>query len=158
MMTWIDGTILFILLLSAFLGWKRGMMKELVALATWIAAIVLSRTFAPQINTMLEPYFHTEPLRTLVSFILVIALVVMAGSLVKRAAGALVSASGLSGADRFGGLIFGTVRGAVILAVLVAVLGLTPVTEELWWQQSQALPLLEVLRDQLAGLIDQQLR
>ena len=37
------------------------------------------------------------------------------------------------------GVVFGVARGAVIVAILVLLAGLTPVPQDSWWQQSQLL-------------------
>lgn len=156
-MIWIDWTIIAILALSAVFGLMRGMVRELLALGTWVAAIMSARIFGPQVSDMLMPYVDNETLRTGLGFAVTAIFVVLLGSFVSKAAHTLVSTTGLGGFDRILGLAFGGVRGIAILVVLTAVVSLTPLKDEAWWKESQFIPMLEDLRDQAAGLVDQQI-
>jgi len=42
--------------------------------------------------------------------------------------------------DRLLGLVFGFIRGAVLVCVLVILAGLTPLPQDTWWKQSRLLP------------------
>ncbi len=154
---WIDWTILVILLISALFGFIRGMVREAVALITWIGAIMLGRLFAPEIAELFSTYIEQETVRISLAFVAIAIVVMVAGSIFSRAANQLVSASGFGGFNRFLGLIFGGLRGVAILLIIVTLMSLTPLVEEPWWTQSEFIPMLEELRDQAAGLIDNQL-
>lgn len=156
-MVWVDWAIIAILILSAVFGLMRGMVRELIALGTWIAAIMIARIFGPQVSEMLTPYIDSETVRTGLGFALTAILIVMLGSMLSKVARSLVTATGLGGFDRFMGFVFGGVRGVAILVVLTAVVSLTSLKDEAWWSQSQFIPLLEDLRDQAAGLVDSQI-
>ena len=54
-------------------------------------------------------------------------------------------ASPLSGLDRSLGLVFGLLRGLVLLLAVVVLGGLTPVAESVWWQDSQVVAILQEL-------------
>ena len=48
----------------------------------------------------------------------------------------LVHRTGLSGTDRFIGVVFGVLRGTLIIAVLVMLAGLSSMPKEVWWKES----------------------
>jgi membrane protein required for colicin V production len=50
-----------------------------------------------------------------------------------------VEKTGLSGTDRALGVVFGTIRGAVIIAILVLLAGFTTVPQDAWWSRSYLL-------------------
>lgn len=156
-MIWVDWAIIGILLLSAIFGFLRGMLRELISLGMWVAAILIARTFGPQVSEMLAPYVDSEPARTGLGFALTVAVVVLLGSIAAKVAKTLVTVTGLGGVDRVFGFLFGAVRGLAILIVLTAVVSLTPLKDNSWWSQSQFIPMLEELRDQAAGLVDRQI-
>jgi membrane protein required for colicin V production len=52
----------------------------------------------------------------------------------------LVAGTGLSGTDRLLGMIFGFVRGVLLVTLLVFLIGFTAFTRDPWWQQSVLLP------------------
>jgi membrane protein required for colicin V production len=66
--------------------------------------------------------------------------ILLLGMLVRFAARRLIWSTGLSGIDRLLGVLFGFVRGALVVTILVFLVGLTAVTRESWWQQSVLLP------------------
>lgn len=157
-MIWIDWVIVAVLVISALLGVMRGMLREAISLTTWVAALLLGRTFGPQIAEMLKPYLENELLRTALGYALTVLIIIMLGSIAGRIGKTLVNASGLGNFDRALGLLFGALRGVAILIILVAIAGLTPMAKESVWRDSMLVPMLEDLRDQAAGLIDQQIR
>jgi len=156
-MIWVDWAVLVILLLSALFGFMRGMIRELISLGTWVAAILIARTLGPQFSELLVDYIDSETIRASVGFALSVIIVVMLGSFVSKAGTALISATGLGGFVRILGFVFGAVRCFAVLVVLTAVVSLTPLSEYSWWSESQFIPMLEDLRDQAAGLVDSQL-
>ncbi len=156
-MVWVDWAIIAILVLSAVFGLMRGMVRELIALGTWVAAIMIARMFGPQVSEMLAPYVDSETIRTGMGFALTAVVIVMLGSMVSKVARTLVNATGLGGFDRILGFVFGGLRGVAILVVLTAVVSLTSLAESAWWGESQFIPMLEDLRDQAAGLVDSQI-
>jgi membrane protein required for colicin V production len=62
------------------------------------------------------------------------------GGLISFLLGVLVNKTGLTGTDRFAGMIFGIVRGMVVVSILVMLAGLTPLPEDSWWKESKLIP------------------
>lgn len=78
---------------------------------------------------------------------LFVVTLVIAG-IINYMVGRMVDAAGLSGTDRLLGMIFGALRGVLIVALIV--LGLkqfTPVPEDEWWGQSSLLPQMEMVAE-----------
>ena len=156
-MNWLDWAIVIIVLISAVIGFKRGMVRELVSLGSWVAAILLARTLGPQVSEMLEPYVSHDATRTGLGLVLTALVVIITGSVIGRIAGKAVLAAGLGAVDRLLGLVFGGLRGIAILVLLTAVVTLTPFAESGAWQDSRFSDPLEDLRDQAMGLINEQI-
>ncbi|TAM04662.1 MAG: CvpA family protein, partial [Rhodanobacter sp.] len=66
--------------------------------------------------------------------------VLLLGALVRLAARRLIWSTGLSGIDRLLGVLFGFVRGVLVVTLAVFLVGLTALTRESWWQHSTLLP------------------
>ena len=64
----------------------------------------------------------------------------MLGGLIGLLLGELVKRTGLTGSDRFAGMLFGIIRGMVVVAVCVMLAGLTPLPEDSWWKESVLIP------------------
>lgn len=142
-MTVVDIIIIFVIILSALFSLMRGFVKEAISLATWVVAIWIAATFAPKLSSALAGSIGSEAVRQAVSFGALFILTLIIGGLVNFMVSQVVKKTGLSGADRVFGIIFGVIRGGLIIVVFVVVGGMTPLPDYSWWQQSQLLPWFE---------------
>jgi membrane protein required for colicin V production len=69
--------------------------------------------------------------------------VLIAGAIVSFLMRKLIAGSGLSGSDRMFGMLFGLLRGLVLITLAVLILQFTPFPRDPWWRQSQLLPTFE---------------
>ena len=134
-----DGAILFLIAVSALLSVRRGFTREAFSLATWVAAFIVARLFGPGLELLLEPSIETPSVRVAVAFGVLFAATLIVGALVNHLLGEMVRVVGLSGTDRMFGMVFGAVRGLVIVLVLV-VLGHPVFSEDPWWRESVLVP------------------
>ncbi len=135
-MTVVDVVVIFVIFLSALFSLLRGFVKEAISLATWIIAIWLAATFAPQLADALPSNIESEAARQAIGFGVLFVLTLMVGTLVNMLVSQLVKKTGLSGADRIFGVAFGILRGGLIIIVFVIIGGMTPLPEADWWQSS----------------------
>ena len=159
----LDWIILAILLMSTILSAFRGFVREALALGSWILAVIVARWFAPILSMHLSPYIEMASARTLMAFgILIIGTLIVCG-LLTRVLSELVRVSGLSAADRLLGMVFGFLRGALLVLLGVTALHyFTPVAQDPWWQASRLVPLvldlLNVIKPMVLEHSDQLLR
>ena len=144
-MAWIDVVILALIALSAILSLFRGFVAEALALASWLVAFWVAMMFYEELGQWLSQWIAVPSAQKVTGFALLFVCVLLLGAVVNYLAGKLVARTGLTGTDRMLGVIFGVVRGAVIVAILVLLAGLTPVPQDPWWQQSQFLGYFEEL-------------
>ena len=142
-MTVVDIVVIFVIFLSALFSLLRGFVKEAISLATWIIAIWLAATFAPQLADALPSNIESEAARQAIGFGVLFVLTLMVGALVNMLVSQVVKKTGLSGADRIFGVAFGILRGGLIIVVFVVIGGMTPLPEMDWWQSSTLLQWFE---------------
>jgi membrane protein required for colicin V production len=136
-MTGFDYAVLAVLGLSAVIGIWRGLLREVFALAAWIAATVAAVLFAGEAAALLPANFATPLVRSVIAVAVLFVAVLMAVSLGGLLASRLARAVGLSLADRTLGAVFGVARGALILLVLVLAAGLTALPGEPFWRHAK---------------------
>lgn len=134
-MTWFDYSVLAILGLSFLVGVLRGLMRELISLAGWIAAFVLATLFSSEAARWM-PESLGPMLAGLLAFLAVFVGVLLVALFVGLIVSLLVRAAGLGVVDRMLGGVFGLVRGMVIVLVAVMLGGLTPLPREASWKQA----------------------
>ena len=144
-MTVVDVVIIFVIILSALFSLIRGFVKEAISLTTWILAIWIAVTFAPKMAMALPGNIESEAVRLAVAFGLLFILTLMIGSLANFIFSTFVKKTGLTGADRVFGVVFGFLRGILIVLVFVVVGSMTPLPQQQWWQSSGLLERFESL-------------
>lgn len=135
-MIWVDYVIIGIICLSSLVSLMRGFMREAFSLAAWILAFWISWTFFRDLSLHLE-WITVPSVRLGAAFAILFLITLILGALVNYLVGQLVDKTGLTGTDRMVGVLFGAARGAVLVAVVVLLAGLTPFPNDPWWQQSQ---------------------
>jgi membrane protein required for colicin V production len=146
-MIWVDYVIIGIIALSALIGLARGLIREVISLAVWIVAAAVAWFFYQPVSVQLEPWIATPSLRIGAAVLLLVIGVLVLGAIIAWLLTTLVDKTGLSGTDRLLGVVFGAARGAVLVALLVFLASLTPVTQDPWWQQSDLLGHFQILAD-----------
>ncbi|GAB4307437.1 MAG: CvpA family protein [Roseovarius sp.] len=122
--TIIDGVVALVVVLSAMLAYSRGLVREVLAIAGWVAAGVVAFIFAPEV----EPLVSEIPvagdlladsceLSMVAAFTVVFAVALLAASLITPLFASLVQRSALGGVDQALGFLFGVARGVVLVAV-----------------------------------------
>ncbi|MEO7053275.1 MAG: CvpA family protein [Rhodanobacter sp.] len=139
-MNWVDGVILVILGLSILIGLLRGLVAELLSLAIWVAAFVVATLFGPDVAALFDNVISLSVARISLGYAICFIGVLLLGAILRFAARRLIWSTGLSGIDRLLGVVFGFVRGVLVVTLAVFLIGLTGLTRESWWQQSALLP------------------
>ena len=142
---WIDVVIISLVVLSAILSLFRGFVKDALALITWLVALWVAMAFYEELAAWLSQWIAVPSAQKVTAFALLFICVLLLGAMVNYLAGKLVDKTGLTGTDKMLGVVFGIARGAVIVAILVLLAGLTPVPQDPWWQDSMFLGYFEEL-------------
>ena len=132
----IDYAIIVVLLISSAISLMRGFVKEALSLGGWVLAFWVSLTFAVALSRLFEASVKDPTFRLLLAFGVLFVLSLMAASVGNFFAAKLVQRTGLTGTDRFLGVLFGFMRGALVVSVLVLLAGLTRLPKEPWWNDS----------------------
>lgn len=137
---WVDYIFFAILVLSMIFGYRRGFIREVISLIIWIIALTLPTFLGPVVAPHLSGFSANENIQIGVSFLGIFVLVFLVGLIINFAMRKTVDKTGLSGVDRFVGLIFGLFRGIAILAVVVSFVNLTVLGSKDAWNQSFMVP------------------
>src|SRR3954447_24369118 len=136
----VDYLIISVCLVSAGIGFARGLAKEALALLTLLAAIWLAWRFAFVVSPYLESWLSDSEVRTWAARFAVFVFVMLVGAVTAWLARALIKQTGLTGLDRLLGAAFGLVRGGVLVGLGVIALEFSGLDQDSWWQNSQLKP------------------
>ena len=155
-LSWLDWTLLAVLLLSVAVGLVRGFVFECLSLAGWVAAWFAAQWGAPVLAPYL-PQLSTgsagSALNQGLAFVLVFVAALIVWSLLARLIRMLIHATPLSLPDRLLGAVFGLLRGGVLLLVVATVVALTPASQSQGWRASHGAHWLGVALASLKPLL-----
>lgn len=150
-MIWVDVAVLVIVALSVGVSFVRGFVKEFLSLVSWVAAVWVGLLLTRYVEPLFAGFIAAPSVRVVAAFALLFIATLIAGAVINHFAVIAVNKTGLRGTDRMLGVIFGTLRGIAVVALLVLLAGLTALPQDPWWQASVFMPYFEKLALWLTG-------
>ncbi|MDH5377956.1 MAG: CvpA family protein [Gammaproteobacteria bacterium] len=135
-MSFIDYTILAVLLISAAISLVRGFLREMLSLISWVATVWLAIHFSPDLMQFIRPYIESEMISKIISFVALFVVLLIGFSLVSAFFNEMMKESGIGGTDKFLGIFFGLARGAAVMVAIVYFAESTSFPQEDWWRES----------------------
>lgn len=134
-MTWVDYTVIAVLVFSIAWGVWRGLVHEVFSLAGWILAFVAGNLFATPLAGALPTAMRPE-LRVVVAYVVIFVGTLVLAALLAALVTKFMKVSVLHSLNRWLGALFGLLRGLVIVVVLAMVAGLTSLPRKPVWLDS----------------------
>ncbi len=139
-MTAFDFVVIGIVGLSTVFAFSRGFIRVVVSLVAWVVALVAAFQYAGTLAAWLPVLANAPRARYLTAFVVLVALVLLAGALLGWLLSRLVRAVGLGVVDRALGAVLGLARGLLIVVIGVLIAGLTTLPEQDWWRRAMLAP------------------
>ena len=151
----VDYIIIGVVAVSGAVGFVRGFVKEALSLGTLVAAVLVAKLFASDLGNAFADSMETPVVRVVLAGSILFVGVLIIGAILNYALSMLIQKSGLSGTDRTLGVIFGSVRGILISALIlvVAVAWISRDQLEAWRSESTFIPYLEQVVVWIRGLL-----
>jgi membrane protein required for colicin V production len=135
-MTVFDLIAVLVVAISVGFSIWRGLVREVLALLSWIAAFWLSKLFAVVVAGWLPSSWSHQGLRIAIGFIAVMLVSLLVFSLASMFIVHLVKVAGLTASDRMLGALFGVLRGLLIVVIMVLLGGMTSEPREAYWRHA----------------------
>ena len=117
-----DWFILIVLIASGIIAFARGFTKEFLSLFLWIAAFIAAISLEYLATPKINEFIRNEEISKIISYIVVFIIFIFIGGIVIKFISKLIKWSGASGFDRFLGVLFGLIRGLIVLFVIFLLL------------------------------------
>jgi membrane protein required for colicin V production len=118
-LNWLDFVLIMIIAGSIISSFRAGFSREVIRLASALAALVLGIWFYGVAGSLIAPYVSSRGVANFLGFLAVFFSVLIAGSIVSFTVGKVMKMTGFSWLDRLMGAAFGFARGAVVAVALV---------------------------------------
>ncbi|WP_310619913.1 CvpA family protein [Flexibacterium corallicola] len=115
--TLLDGILLVIMFISAILAMIRGFVREVLSIASWLAAAVAAYYFYGDLVPLLSQYISSETIATAVSVALIFLVTLLVVSYITMRISDFVLDSRIGALDRSMGFVFGAARGFLLVVV-----------------------------------------
>ena len=152
-MTGADVLIVLVLLGSTIIGLLRGFVREAVSVVFWIIAIWSAWKFGPVVEPHLGGVLTNPAIAPWVGRLTVLVLVLLIGWVVAMLLSYFTRSLGLGAMDRVFGLMFGILRGMVLVGLIVIGGELLHLNQEEWWNRSKLVPYGETIGDWLRAMV-----
>lgn len=152
-MSGLDYVFIALVLFSCVAGIMRGLIREVIALVTWIAAVWLAWSYADALIPYLGGALAEPSVRTWAARTIIFLLVLLAGTAIGALVGYLVRTSVFSGLDRLLGALFGFLRGLIMISVIVMLCHALRLNGETWWRRSVLVPYVEHTANVLRAMV-----
>lgn len=139
-MTAFDIAVLAIVAISTLLAFLRGIVREIIALVAWIAALIVAVRYGSDFAGLFTGIDVSPAVKQVVAFSIVFFAVLIAGGFIAMLLSRAVRAVGLGVVDGLLGGVFGVARGMVVVLLGILVCGLTSLPKNEWWQNAALAP------------------
>lgn len=142
MLNLVDVLVAIVVGVSAVFGLWRGLVREVLSVAAWVAAIVVARLYSPHLAPMFDSVTESETARYVMAFSVLCVITLILGAFANHFMARLINLAGLQTTDRLLGIVFGVARGVLIVAIIIY-FAAGPYQQESWWQNSLTIPYIE---------------
>lgn len=154
----LDLSIIVLIVLSAFIGLMRGFVTEALSLATWVTAFIVTLLYMKPLAAALPFGEQSEVMRLGIAIGILFFGTLLIGAIINHFISSAVSSIGFGSIDHVLGGIFGLVRGALIITLLVMIIGsVTAYSKQSWWMDSKLMPWFEDWATTVKGMIPDKL-
>lgn len=160
-MTWVDGVLLLVMVLSGILAFLRGFVREALGIGAWIGAAFAAFTFRGLVRPFMSQLVREEWLADGLAVAAIFLVVLIVLKLVIHVLAGKVQASPLGGVDRSLGALFGLARGFVIAILAYVLAGLLEPDTGQWpgpVREARSLPHVADGARWVVGLLPQEYR
>lgn len=154
----IDIVVLVILAISAAVGVSRGFTREVLGIAGWIGAFFISLYGMILVRPYVMKHIHDAFVADIISGVtlFIVALIVL--TIISRKLSLRIKSGALGGLDRSLGVVFGVIRGGVLLSLAYLVFSFFMPNYEKWPKpmlSARSTPYIVEAGDWLRGLVPQ---
>jgi len=128
-LNWLDIVLIAILLVTVILGFAKGLIREIIGLASVILGLILASLYYPYVSSFFEHIISHETLSHFLGFLIIFFAVLLVGGLISHLLSKLMKGP-LKFLNHLLGGAFGLLKGILICGVLVFALLVFPISKE----------------------------
>ena len=152
-MQFVDLAIIIIVFISSLFGLQRGFVKELLSVVFLLLSCILALKYGGDFGSSLLSWVDSISFRFWSGVILLFFIFLFLGSLLNWGISKLIKMSLINGINRFLGMIFGFLRGCVLISLIVMLMQNSTFSVNDWWLDSPIIPYAEIFAEWMRIMI-----
>jgi membrane protein required for colicin V production len=148
-LTVLDIIVIAVVLISATLAMVRGFVREVLSVASWLAAVAAAYFFYQPVVPLIRPYIESSTVASIVAAALIFFFALIIASYITTKISDFVIDSRVGAIDRGMGFVFGAARGVLLVVIALWFFNFLVAQPPEWVANAQTGPMLQDLGDQL---------
>jgi membrane protein required for colicin V production len=151
-----DFLLMAVVLSFAVIGALRGLVREVLALVTWVLACLFAWIFAGSAQVLFKDALENPEIRLVAGFAVVFVVVFVIGAIASYIVHRILITRRVFRLPNLvlGGAM-GAARGVVVIVLAFMLAGITPITQYPWWREAMLTPFFQQLAGYVAGYLPQ---
>jgi membrane protein required for colicin V production len=153
--TLLDGIVIVVMLVSALLAMYRGFLREVLSIASWVAAAAAAFLLHKQLLPTIKTYIPNDNVALGVTVVLIFVVTLLVVSWITMKISDFVLDSAFGALDRSAGFLFGAARGLLLIVVAMQFFNwFVPGPQQpKWVSAAKSKPIVDYLGDRLLAVL-----
>ncbi|EJF80725.1 hypothetical protein MCO_00239 [Bartonella sp. DB5-6] len=145
--TILDGIVVAVILLSAFLAMLRGFSREVLSLVSWAIAAVATLFLFKPVLPFFEQYLSNKMIALITTLVTIFIIILIITSIITMKISDFIIDSRIGILDRTIGFVFGALRGLFIMVIGMLLINalIKPENQTHWLKSATTKPILDSL-------------
>jgi membrane protein required for colicin V production len=152
-LTILDLIVIVVVLISAMLAMVRGFVREVLSIASWVAAAAAAYLLYKSVVPVVKPYIASTTVQAVVAAGVVFIVALIIATYITTKLADFVVDSRVGAVDRAFGFLFGAARGVLLLVVALLFFNWLVNPSPAWVAKAQTRPVLEDLGTRLVAAL-----
>ena len=152
-LTILDIVVIVVVLVSATLAMVRGFVREVLSVASWLAAVAAAYFLYKPVVPLAKPYIESGTVATIVAAAAIFFIALIVASYITTKISDFVIDSRIGAIDRGLGFLFGAARGLLLLVIALLFFSWLVQTPPEWVAKARSKPILDDLGEKLMAAL-----
>jgi membrane protein required for colicin V production len=149
----LDAIVIVVVLISALLAMVRGLVREVLSIASWAVAAAAGYFFYKPLVPLVQPYVEKQIVAVIISVAVIFFVALIVASYITMKISDFVIDSRIGAIDRALGFVFGAVRGLLLLVIALLFFNWLVPSPPTWVTAARSKPLLDDIGERIMAAL-----
>jgi membrane protein required for colicin V production len=151
--TVLDIVVILVVLISAVLAMIRGFVREVLSIASWVAAAAAAYLLYKPVVPLVQPYVESGTVATIIAAAAIFFIALIVASYITMRVSDFVIDSRVGAVDRVFGFAFGAVRGVLLVVIALLFFNWLVPQPPAWVTTARTKPMLDDIGEKIMAAL-----